>query len=65
MVSKQNSDVYRFLWDIDGPLNIMRFLGVHFGNCLCSYLLNATIQHHLSLLPGPSRMCMVMIFIRL
>ena len=51
-VCKQDCDVHRFLWDIDGQVKVMRFLRVPFGNCSSPFLLNATIQHHLSLLPS-------------
>ena len=51
-VHRDDCDVHRFLWDCDGQVKVMRFRRVPFGNCSCPFLLNATVQHHLSLFPA-------------
>lgn len=43
-----DQDVHRFLWNYDGKTRVMRFDRVPFGNKASPFLLNATIQHHLS-----------------
>ena len=47
-VAKEDQDVHRFIWDINGQRRIMRFDRVVFGNASSPFLLNATIKHHLS-----------------
>ena len=51
-VHRDDCDVHRFLWDCDGQVKVMRFRRVPFGNCSSPFLLNATVQHHLSLFPA-------------
>ena len=53
-VHRDDCDVHRFLWDCDGQVKVMRFRRVPFGNCSSPFLLNATVQHHLSLFPASS-----------
>ena len=45
---REDQDVHRFLWEIDGSVQVMRFLRVTFGNKASPFLLNGTIKHHLS-----------------
>ena len=45
---REDRDVHRFLWWRDGRIRVMRFLRVTFGVCSSSFLLSATIRHHLS-----------------
>ena len=47
-----HKDDWWFLWDCDGQVKVMRFRRVPFGNCSSPFLLNATVQHHLSLFPA-------------
>ena len=51
-VHRDDCDVHRCLWDCDGQVKVMRFRRVPFGNCSSPFLLNATVQHHLSLFPA-------------
>ena len=51
-VRKEDQDVHRFLWNQNGVIRIMRFARVPFGNKSSPFLLNATIQHHLSKFPS-------------
>ena len=51
---REDRDVHRFLWILDGRKRVMRFRRVTFGVSSSPFLLNATIQHHLSTCP-PSR----------
>ena len=44
----EDRDVHRFLWQLDDDVMTMRFTRVPFGNCCSPFLLNVTIQHHLS-----------------
>ena len=46
-VRKQDQDVHRFLWLVDGAVRVMRIVRVPFGNRSSPMLLNATIKHHL------------------
>ena len=46
-----DQNVHRFLWNLEGKIRVMRFDRVPFGNKASPFLLNATIQHHLSLFP--------------
>ena len=50
-VKKDDCDVHRFLWDVNGTTKLMRFTRVPFGNCSSPFLLNATVQFHLSGFP--------------
>ena len=50
-VKKDDCDVHRFLWDVNGSTKVMRFARVPFGNCSSPFLLNATVQFHLSGFP--------------
>ena len=50
-VKKDDCDVHRFLWDVDGTTKMMRFARVPFGNCSSPFILNATVQFHLSGFP--------------
>ena len=50
-VKKDDCDVHRFLWDVNGTTKVMRFARVPFGNCSSPFLLNATVQFHLSGFP--------------
>lgn len=43
-----DKDVHRFIWDVNGRLREMRFERVTFGIVSSPFLLNATIQYHLS-----------------
>ena len=47
-VDKDDQDVHRFIWDVNGHRRFMRFDRVVFGNSSSPFLLNATIKHHLS-----------------
>ena len=47
-VHRDERDVHRFLWDDHGIIKVMRFTRVPFGNKSSPFLLNATVQHHLS-----------------
>ena len=46
-IKESDRDVSRFSWDVNGVIRIMRFTRVPFGNKSSSFLLNATIKHHL------------------
>ena len=48
---REDRDVHRFLWDVNGVERKMRFKRVTFGVTSSPFLLNATIKHHLSLFP--------------
>ena len=50
-VKKDDCDVHRFFWDVNGTTKVMRFTKVAFGNCSSPFLLNATVQFHLSGFP--------------
>ena len=50
-VQPKDRDCLRFLWDVNGRKRVMRFCRVPFGVTSSPFLLNATIQHHLSLQP--------------
>ena len=50
-VKKDDCDVHRFLWDVNGTTKVMRFTRVPFGNCSSPFLLNDTVQFHLSGFP--------------
>ena len=50
-ILEEDRDVHRFLWQPDVDVMTMRFTRVPFGNCCSPFLLNATIQHHLSSVP--------------
>ena len=50
-VKKDDCDVHRFLWDVNGTTKVMRFARVPFGNCSSPFLLNATVQLLLSGFP--------------
>ena len=50
-VKKDDCDVHRFLWNVDGTTKVMRFARVPFGNCSSPFILNATVQFHLSGFP--------------
>ena len=50
-VNEQDCNVHRFLWNHDNVTKVMRFRRVPFGNCSSPFLLNATLQHHLSVVP--------------
>lgn len=50
-VRAEDRDVHRFLWNQGGEVRHMRFRRVPFGNCSSPFLLNATVQHHLSTVP--------------
>ncbi|XP_071544498.1 uncharacterized protein [Panulirus ornatus] len=50
-VRKEDRDVYRFLWNYNGDIRIMRFTRVPFGNKSSPFLLNATVKHHLKSFP--------------
>ena len=47
IVKKDDCDVHRFLWDVNGTTKVMRFTRVPFGNCSSPLLWNATVQFHL------------------
>ena len=47
-VHREDQDVHRFLWNDHGVVRTMRFVRVPFGNKSSPFLLNATIQRHLS-----------------
>ena len=51
-VQEDDQDVQRFLWDDQGTVRVMKFLRVPFGNKVSTFLLNATIQHHLNSTPS-------------
>ena len=51
-VSEGDQDVHRFLWNLGGETEHMRFRRVPFGNCASPFLLNATIPHHLAKFPN-------------
>ena len=51
-VRQEDQDVHRFLWNDHGDVKVMRFVRVPFGNRCSPFLLNATIQHHLSSVPS-------------
>ena len=51
-VHRDDCDVHKFLWDCDGLVKVLRFRRVPFSNCSSPFLLNATVQHHLSLFPA-------------
>ena len=51
-VRREDQDVHRFLWKQKGATRVMRFVRVPFGNKSSPFLLNATIQHHLSTFPN-------------
>ena len=53
-VCRPDRDVHRFFWEQDGRVRVMRFTRVPFGNKSSPFLLNATVQHHLSQFP-PTR----------
>ena len=53
-VRREDQDVHRFLWVDQGVVRRMRFVRLPFGNKSSAFLLNATVQHHLSQFP-PSR----------
>jgi hypothetical protein len=53
-VRAEDRDVHRFLWKHEGQVKVMRFRRVPFGNSSSPFLLNATVQHHLSHCP-PSK----------
>ena len=46
-----DQNIHRFLWNLEGEIRVMRFERVPFENKASPFLLNATIQHHLSLFP--------------
>jgi hypothetical protein len=48
LVRKEDRDVHRFLWSLDGSVRIMRIVRVPFGNRSSPFLLNATIKYHLN-----------------
>lgn len=50
-VRKEDRDVHRFLWNINGNIHTMRFVRVPFGNKSSPFLLNATLKHHLKGFP--------------
>ena len=47
-VRKEDQDVHRFLWEVDGVVRVMRILRVPFGNRSSPFILNATIKCHLA-----------------
>ena len=47
-LAAKDRDVHRFLWNRKGQVRVMRFERVTFGLGCSPFLLNATIQHHLS-----------------
>ena len=47
-LAAKDRDVHRFLWNRDDQVRVMRFERVTFGLGCSPFLLNATIQHHLS-----------------
>ncbi len=47
-VREEDRNAHMFLWDVNGQMKKMRFTRVPFGNKCSPFLLNATIQHHLS-----------------
>ena len=51
-IRKEDRDVQRFLWWHGGRTRVMRFRRVTFGVCSSSFLLSATIRHHLSQYPA-------------
>ena len=51
-VHRDDCGVHRFLWDCDGHVKVMRSRRVPFGNYSSPVLLNATVQHPLSLFPA-------------
>lgn len=50
-VRKEDQDVHRVLWNHEGKIRVMRFVRVPFGNKGSPFLLNATIENHLSNFP--------------
>ena len=50
-VKKDDCDVHRFLRGVDGTTKMIRFTRVPFGHCSSPFLLNATVQFHLSGFP--------------
>ena len=50
-VRESDRDVHRFLWQSADEIKTMRFTRVPFGNCSSPFLLNATVQSHLSTFP--------------
>ena len=53
-LARKDRDVHRFLWQLDqedSSVRVMRFLRVTFGVKASPFLLNATIQYHLSKYP--------------
>ena len=50
-LSREDQDAHRFLWSCEGRTRLMRAQRVIFGVCSSPYLLNATIQYHLSRYP--------------
>ncbi|XP_043213202.1 uncharacterized protein LOC122377334, partial [Amphibalanus amphitrite] len=49
---KEDRDVHRFLWWRNGRVRVMRFMRVTFGVRSSSFLLAATIRHHLTQYPS-------------
>ncbi|XP_043241030.1 uncharacterized protein LOC122391301 isoform X1 [Amphibalanus amphitrite] len=47
-LAREDQDVHRFLWLCEGRVRVMRFQRVTFGVACSPFLLNATVQHHLS-----------------
>ena len=47
-VREEDRNAHSFLWDFKGHVRKMRFTRVPFGNKCSPFLLNATIQHHLT-----------------
>ena len=54
-VHEDDQDVHRFLWKVRDQVRTMKFLRVPFGNSSSPFLLNATIQYHLSKYPDSLR----------
>ena len=50
-IRREDRDAHRFLWWYGGRTRVMRFRRVTFGVCSSSFLLSATIRHHLSQYP--------------
>ena len=50
-VRREDQDVLRFLWDVNGQRRTMRFQRVIFGAACSPFLLTATIRHHLASYP--------------
>ena len=47
-VREEDRNAHSFLWDFQGHVRKMRFTRVPFGNKCSPFLLNVTIQHHLT-----------------